>query len=41
MSDYKNLSDDQKQKNSEVEYIASRLTSVMETYRKLMSRKCA
>ncbi len=41
MSDYKQLADSKNKKNSEVEYIASRLTSVMETYRKLLTKKCA
>lgn len=39
MNDYKKLSDE-KQKSPEVEYIAARLNSVMETYRKLVG-KCA
>ena len=39
MSDYKKLSEE-KQKSSEIEYISSRLSSVMETYKRLMARKC-
>ncbi len=41
MSEYKDLADQKNMKNSEVEYIASRLTSVMETYKKLVAKKCA
>lgn len=41
MSDYKELSEQKNKNNSEVEYIASRLTSVMETYKKLLGQKCA
>ncbi len=41
MSDYKELADQKNKKTSEVEYIASRLSSVMETYRKLLAKKCA
>ena len=41
MSDYKELADKKNKKTSEVEYIASRLSSVMETYRKLLAKKCA
>lgn len=41
MSEYKELTDSKNKKNSEVEYISSRLTSVMETYKKLLADKCA
>lgn len=41
MSDYKELAEKKNKNNSEVEYIASRLTSVMETYKKLLAKKCA
>ncbi len=41
MNDYKELADQKNKNNSEVEYIASRLSSVMETYKKLVANKCA
>lgn len=41
MNDYKELADPKNKKNSEVEYIASRLNTVMETYKKLLATKCA
>ncbi len=41
MNDYKELADKKSKKNSEVEYIASRLSSIMETYKKLLGQKCA
>ena len=41
MNEYKELADQKNKSNSEVEYIASRLSSVMETYKKLVANKCA
>lgn len=41
MSDYKDLAEQKNPKTSEVEYIASRLSSVMETYKNILNRKCA
>ena len=40
MSEYKELADTKNKKSPEIEYIASRLSSVMDTYKKLIANKC-
>lgn len=41
MNSYKEHTNQTNQRSSEVEYIASRLSSVMETYKKLTTKKVA